>query len=413
MSAGGKGKCDGCGKVYRVPDASRRYTCKACGGKVSAIAPPPSTPARSPREAPRSPGKATRAPGAARRARTGAKAPRSASAPPAADDVVACAHCEALNPAGHKFCNGCGEPLPATNARRAESRNRREVGKALHQAGKSLSFVRNWVLWPTAIISALGLAVFLYGFASVEIPTGIAFVFIGFMAAMTALAAAGIILIHYHPFAWTTALAGLKTLDVVITWTLMPELMPVLATGWAVALWLAAMRLAPVARLIRENPEHYGARRLRRQGSRDQGPKDLEAAVDASRRADGRKAIWVSGSILLLALLGGILANSSRPPSVADSMETFVAAWAQSDLVALTELFPEDRRSHLSARFAQRLTLLGWEDELPEWIEYEELDQAGGDSRSFQLEVVGGRVDVRWSLDQDRWMLHMILPRDD
>ena len=30
-------RCEGCGKSYRVPDADRTYSCKACGGRVRAI----------------------------------------------------------------------------------------------------------------------------------------------------------------------------------------------------------------------------------------------------------------------------------------------------------------------------------------------------------------------------------------
>ncbi|MCC7170753.1 MAG: zinc ribbon domain-containing protein, partial [Planctomycetes bacterium] len=195
--------CASCGKSYRVPDPTKTYPCRACGGRVGAVVDD-----ANPRPAP------TRAAAAAQSLEASGSKPR-------------CPACAKDAEPGARFCEHCGAGIDGRSpAEAADPATRALAVRALAKAKKTIDLARSFYVGGAALHALwfLGIVVF-------DVKTGQSIV-ADWLSLLPPLV---LLVLHVlaarrivdQPVAWSVSLAALKTLDV----------------AWAVLIGMAAHSL--------------------------------------------------------------------------------------------------------------------------------------------------------------------------
>jgi hypothetical protein len=328
--------CADCGKTFRVPDASRTYRCKACGGTVRA------------------------------------------GAAPAFDDLAACAACDALNPPESRYCGECGaelDPGPDAGTERAPAGRRgkrvpdeqRRAASDLLRSFKSVRLVG--VLFRVfAVVHGLGTIGAVLALRDDAVPLGTGLLRVGISAAVTTFLVAGAVLIRFQPFFWTVAIASLATIDLAflalqdgISWI-------VLGVKAAIALvfWAAVVPTVRHRQLVRRWPDLYiaqrihGTQRSRKIGGRGDDPAGARRVLAEATARGWRTAGVAAAAVVALTALGTWRTVEARPASLESALEQVRAAWRAGDAPGVVALFPAHERAERAALLDAIAAGHGW-----------------------------------------------------
>lgn len=362
--ASARAVCSGCGKTYAVPDPSRIYTCKACGGRVAV-----------------------------------------------AD--ASCTACGAELGAGEAFCGACGAAQGAEVAREKDvaldAEERRQASFELQRALKALGWVR-WILALNILGNGVTTVVLLTQVQ--ETPEWIVELlpYLALSTALTCLSVVGFRQARLQPFLWSLTIASLSTVNLAVTvlaqekpWPAL--VLPALLVG---VLWCCVPPTARVRRLIAEHPDLYVAhklhgtekRRSSSRGSPDQSRGQFEAAK--ARTARGSMA-WAAGIVVAVALATFALWNGSRHTVFEPRLVAFESAWGASDAAALAALAPPGEVAERHALLEAMVEAHGWG---ANWPDLGEVDVARGASVAKVAWQLDDDVVVsNWTLTDDGWQL--------
>jgi len=317
------GTCGSCGKTFQVPEAGRRYRCKACGGVVTAP-----------------------------RAELAAVADGEVQEQGA--DSAECATCGALNPAGARYCDECGEALvsgarPRAGSRRAQQRV--EVGADLRRARESIGLVRA-VFGVNTFVTGLWLLMLyrqLHAASLPEVPTEF-WAVLAILTGMLAFSVLGFVRVVQEPFLWAVLLASFSTVDRLLYLAGGYESVVglVIGLGWTAILWSLVPATMRVRRILREHPDHHAAQALQgtsfeaRSRKRRRGSLSRSDTEELARLA--RRRVNLRSAVALTIVLGGsgLLAGTAiakAPADGATALGDFVAEWNEGDLDALARRF--------------------------------------------------------------------------
>jgi hypothetical protein len=341
--------CQDCGKSYRVPDASRTYRCKACGGTVSAVES-------------ETPNRRAAAPAAAVEARR--REPRS-----------------------------------------AESKERRRAASALQRSYRWIRAVA-WLYRVSAVVWGLAAIGRMATLPSDAIDPLVLTVELAFLSVMVAVFVVGSIQVRFQPFAWSLGIALLATLNAAGVWANAREspLAPIVASAWAVLVWAAVPATARFRRLVREHGDLYIVHRIhgthrRRRDSRSSDEELLAAARSRALRTSAVAAVLV----LALSGAGGWTVYAQRPDTLEFVLEDLAAAWDRGDVEALGAWLPPDERVETERYVAAVADAHGWGAAWPRVAEVEwRLETTGRGAAELVLED-GGVVRTVWRLQGSAW----------
>lgn len=368
-------RCDGCGKLYRIPDASRRYACKACGGVVTVEEEEPEVDLES---------------------------------------TLTCTACHAVNEGDAEDCIGCGQDLHVTAPRTHD-----EGREAQREASLSLKRDYKWIggiTWLYRLGAAgylVGSAIAIGALVSTDVPLQGGTLVAALFVTMTVLMLMGAIQILFRPFEWTLAVAVVATitaavhafgpnpLGVAIYWSL----------GWAVAYWIC---VAPTWRFRRDIRRHtdlyvtHHASRATRHGLEGRSPKERhDRLVRAMRRANKhawRVSLGAAGVVVLAAVVStNMVRGSMRPELVTDSIERFEAAWRAEDLATLAGFFPGSVGEREVERMLGSGSGHGWSERMPALGE--RTLREDGHAAEVDYEVDGVPVSLHWARDEQSWVI--------
>lgn len=294
--------CEDCGKGYRVPDGSRTYTCKACGGTVGA--------------------------------------PKA----PVEIEGETCPSCQALSPPGTKFCEECGESLTGRRRRASAHSDNTQATRDLKRAEKAIAFSRFWLILYAVLSGLLFLGVL--GDETSEPGDGSAAAAL-VLGVMTAVLVTAAVRIKREPFLWTTLAASVWTLVLVFLWISggVPGLIGMaIQGGMLLGMWSAVLPAMRARRILTEFPDLLASRKWRgdaspkkRQGREHRRRvKQRESKAAKARVKSGY--VW-GGLIIGLPLIILIFQFSMRVPGVEPVTSEFQVAWNGNDIQAVSELF--------------------------------------------------------------------------
>lgn len=324
-----KGQCADCGARFRIPDPTRVYPCKKCGGEVRAL-----------------------------------------DLIDELDELVECPSCGADNEGPAQFCDACGEPL--SEAARADREDERRTANAdlrlaRRRVGQLKFFFRLFgvialvvaLLILSVALAATGGAVDLGGEVVDAKLLWLSFA-IQMSVAVVLLVAS--VRIERKPFFWALIVAALQTVDVALGVLVgSPSIFGILL---AVLYWGGVAAVAPVERIIEEHPDLAGARRFRGEVKKRSGT--VRARHQGRKKGEwGPRLIAIGGVAALLAVLGVGYSMSQRKPGVDDTIESFLVDWRESGLPELAEYFEPDEREAYRDAFVLDTEVRGWTSSAP------------------------------------------------
>ncbi len=359
--------CADCGAAFRVPSASRTYTCKKCGGKVRAQA--------------------------------------------TLELERTCAVCRAVLPAGNRYCPECGSDSAAETAPvevPGDKEARRQAVRDLARAGRSVRFVRG-VFWVLAVVFGLGAIVKVFELADLTVPIGATLVQLALFSALTALAVVGTQQVALHPFGWSLGIACLWTVSMLIV-VLGRQFPGVLDIAIAVGLWLALVPALRAGRLVRAYPDSYSARAIL-------GVHVPRIATGAELHAMVAREIWrrsaVRGGVVLVTsvLVAATVWWTLRPQALEPRLGELAAAWNRSDAVAVAELFAPERRDEQRKRLGALATTRGWTTWPALDFVVGTLDEPEGFTHEHLFPLDGGPAELfsEWKRIERNWILQRLL----
>ena len=380
------GACGSCAKTFRVPQAGKKYRCKACGGVVLAPIPPEDS-------APNPPEK------------------------PHLDQP--CEACDALNPPDARFCEECGEPLGEEGSPRSRtgprSRDRVAASGDLKRARKVIGIVR-FAFGIQAVAGALFL-LWLYQLLLRSDPSALpegVWVPACIMTLSLAISVTGFLRVTLEPFLWAVLLAFLMTLRFVLTYSAVGMHTVSLLT-WVVLAWCLVPATVRVRRILKEHPDTYGVQAL--QGTTDQARirKRRRGGLtqdDADELAQTARKQLMQRTVVALTLVFGVsgglaaLVWSRLPPSFDEFLAATVKEWNAGDLERLSKRFVKKDRGTSSwdrlrvGPIAQDLPPLG-----------EPLDKSATSSRGqVAWETDRGRVEMIARVREGDWVITGLVP---
>jgi len=370
--------CDGCGKTFEVPDAGRSYKCKGCGGRVAALG--------------------------------DAEARETAEAREAIDESIPnernCGECGAIHfDEELSYCEECGASLDGSKVSADERSRRRIAIKELNKAKESVRAVRT-LYWVGAFFSALLFAYLLYVAAQLDVPGGIiAFVF-GLSALIVGTYIAGAVRIFKEPLLWSTLIAALETVRVVIAALVGSYFFAGIYGLWAVCLWSTVSRVTRVRRLIHKYPELWNAASIARRRSSSRGKRTATTAkarrMEAAAQRKKRNLLIAGGAVVAIVALVGVWKAVNRPPLLEDAISVFVEDWNRSDVTAVTGWFAPGDRSKVKSYLLKANSSRDWSGGLAEIQEYRQLYRSETGAR-VSFATMDGDVLTAWNLGDEGW----------
>jgi hypothetical protein len=374
-----RARCESCNKAYRVPDAARTYSCKACGGVIRAE---------------------TDGDGEGEHHLSGA---------------VTCPECHAVNHHGAHFCDECGSVLqPSKPRHKGEDamRARLDATRELKRGYGWLAAVTYLFRGGTAAYGAITV-VAVVALGSAEVPRDPGLLVVGISCVLTTLMLMGSLQLLFAPFRWTIAIASLATV-VSICHLVGPNPLGLTffwAAGWALAFWIAVVPAQRFRRLIDRHEDlyilHHASRQTKRsiegRSAKDSHERLLRAKSRAARRA--WKASSVAGSVFVVAtaLASFLIMDNVRPQELSTARSEFESAWSRADFAAIESLFMKEIRSNQGQRLARIAEGHEWNRGLPALLELgKQVDK--GDAR-IDYEALGVEVSANWTLDKRVWRL--------
>lgn len=373
------GRCENCGKGYRVPDPERTYTCKSCGGTVRARSPEP--------EAGRG----------------------------HLEGATTCPTCQAINHRGVRFCVECGGVLgvpPPVERSEAAVTARHEVTNELKRGYRRLDAI-TWLYRVGALAYAVTTLLAVLALTSPEVSPGVGILTVALSTLVTAFLFMGAFQTLFRPFVWTLAGASLLSI-VAVTHLIVSEPLGFLVlwnASWAVVFWVATVPTLRIRKLIEDNTDLYIAhhasrhtlRSLEAYSARDRHERLLDVMRKAARRS-WRISAAAGGAVCLASAVGTYTVHAKlRPEQLSRALDGFQAAWNDSDLEAIAEFFPPMIRARQSVWLAGVTGEYAWTDSLPRlnggqrrqddddvWVDYELGDL---------------RMSTSWALDGRKWVL--------
>lgn len=367
--------CASCGKSYRVPDPSKTYTCKACGGNVGAVVDD-----ASPRPAP------TRAAAAARSAEASGPKRR-------------CPACAKDAEPGARFCEHCGAGLDGrTPAEAADPATRALAVRALAKAKKTIDLARSFYVGGAALHALwfLGIVVF-------DVKTGQS-ILADWLSLLPPLV---LLVLHVlaarrivdQPVAWSVSLAALKTLDaawaVLIGIAAHSPLFPAIPVLWCAALWWIALDLSRAQRSIRRFPTLWNVR-----AGKAAAAGRTRHAEAAARQA--RKNLVALGIVAVVASIGLVAWRvASAPPEFEPTLDQFVETWNGQRRADVVAFFPTDKQSKLRTWLDRKSAARDWSATLPN-LAAPTID-GEGTARRVVFAVPDGQLTLTFELVGDAW----------
>ncbi len=389
--------CVECGKTYRVPDPSRTYQCKACGGTVEANAPQDTDPAE----------------------------PKEAERP-------SCPVCGALSTQDSRFCEECGSELEGDGAqkkapitRRGRKRETDEVARTLRQSYKWIGFLRTFYGINAGVYSVLTLFSVL-AYASMPESRGELGFGVAILTSLTIVMVVGTIQLPFQPFVWSIVLASLSTLDTTLyTANMLADgISPVFLAirwVWTAAYWFGVSQTIQVRHLIRMHPELYIAKRIQgiqsKRRTRSQDPEQEKEMMRIAAKAAAKRA-WIHsgiGSAIILFIVcvgcfsGGLAKKApGDPPEIDRALVKFEKAWSASDPVGVAELFSKgasNKRISSIKRLAKRR----------DWSAYPSLGEPNLRTHSHKeayvtYDLSAGQLSVSWKWTGSEWRIVGLTP---
>lgn len=384
--------------------------------------------------------------------------------------MIACEHCDALNPSRATDCVECGRslvapappepaaeaesgaapappPLPAAGATPPElppagkrsarkkhvsrrnldpeaverSRQRQEFGRI-----KNIVFTVRSVYWAGLAFAVVQLLVYHLMIARVLAEnelSGISLLIALLSWGQLGLMIAGGVLVLRAPFIWTLVGA--------IYWTLVTAQWLWVATRgdgilledgrvfaylalmvfMVFAFWFAAAQARRVQALMAKNPDLQLQRKRLAPAERGSGAVAEEAEERRRLEWHGRNRstlrLILMGVGLLAVLVGGVWVMT-RPPSVRDAAERFAQIWASNSTDAIDKLFHDGRRvDSWQKGFRQR----GWQSKRPDLGELQ-VEAFGDERASVRFACGDDELALTWQLAQpETWKItSFVLP---
>lgn len=364
--------------------------------------------------------------------------------------IVVCPGCEALHTLGTQTCSECGVAIPSgaevlgaadagdsklppglprgddakPSVRRGRrhfdrdavvrSRQRQEFGRI-----KSVVFTVRNVYRAGCVFALAQLALFHAIAASIAGADTVAVWGLGaYYWGQFALMVAGALLVVRAPFAW--AVIGATNWTITLGcgyWVIydvggltvtnsVPVTYLTVMTFMMFAFWFAVLQSRRVVALMRANPELQLVRAGVTAGRTGAG----RVAEDARFRRHGeferanvsrlRVLVFATAG---LALLGGGVWATTRPPSVDAAQAAFVSAWRDGDTEAIAGSFGRGADPSAAREFREGVGKRGWSAGLPELGTF--AMQARGNQTMARAALRDGELVVTWQLDERDWSL--------
>lgn len=348
-------RCDGCGKVWRVPRDDRAFTCKECGGEVDP-----------------------------RRDRDAAPAPPK------------CPACGEQNAVGAAFCESCGAGMTeeASRARASEAEQQRRIAnRDLGRLKKDVRFLRTmYVLGAVATTLLFILAIPLVALGEAESWV------VALAGAEMVVMYLGVFRIKREPFLWAVVLAGFRTANTVLDLAVgSVSVAGLVITG---VFWVLVTRAARVQKILDSHPDltFDWQRRRSARGSRTGGAEAGSSRLGRSGSRRSKEMLLVVGLVVgLLVIVVVVAVLATRPPRIEDSLETFSTVWGQGDPEAIAGLFTDDRRAPALRKVEPRMRRRGYHLRPPALGE-PDVEVVSDDRCRVRYGVGGGELMLEWVL---------------
>ncbi len=366
-----RASCTECGKGYRVPHADKEWRCKACNSPLVIV-----------------------------------------EEETVEVDAVSCPECGGEVESDSRFCEECGTPLHGSRAM-ADKAEKRVAAGSMRKAMKEVRRLKLFLaLSLFGAVLQLLVALGVIFFAEVSASIGV------FLLCFSALTV-GLIVLALHqversPFPVALALASLKTLDAILSF--MSDGPWVVSLAFALFLWAIVVSAARVTRLAKEHPDLYLSRRMRGEHLKHAGgakdghsiARDTRQREKARSRKERRRLVLIGIGLIIVVAVGLVgLGFVTAPPSPDQTLELFAEAWNQEDVEALATFGKQEDEADWKRRILRAQERYEWGSALPRIESYEISDSTENASRvGFGTE--GGMVRVRFSLEDDQWVMTSI-----
>jgi len=356
-----RGRCESCGKAFRVADGARSPKCKDCGGKVALIE------------------EETRA--------------ENPSPPPDPGEAIE-------------------QGLAAETGRRLDAS--RKLGRARRAIGTLRAFyaVNAFVAGAVTLFFILALLSVPEDSIDAEVSAGL----IGAAALMVVIfgvMVAGAVLVARQPRVWSIVIASLFTVSALLDAIGGSSTVVMGINGfWTICLWAAVAVAFRMSALIEQHPDLWIAKRLRGEREAVRG-----GAVYAKSRASGREArsrtlkrVLLFGTAGVVGFVGVYFAlktlaggTGGGPVSIADAppfepvAARFAEAWNASRHAAITDFCRAESRERMARSFRRICERRNWDETLPR-VGVPTLQEGKGAVMNavFPLESGGAWVKTTW-----------------
>lgn len=369
--------CDRCQTVFQVPDLTRTYRCRKCGGAIRAEDPQPAD---------------------------------DADAGPAESSV--CEACgEQVDPAA-AFCEACGVALSDEAGADPDERRvaNRELAKAKDAAGVVRTFyLLGAVLAGVSVIAMLALLVMFPVTPALLLLTAIALVALcGYVM--------GVRSVMLRPMLWSVLIASYETVNALLAAvTLRIPLLVVPKVLWALAMWMMVLPIARVRRFIERYPELWYARAnaRRNQLARGTSAARLTARGRREQSTQQRRRRILIGSLIAVPvtavlIVGVRIALRPAPPPPFDvTLAAFEQAWNGQRRNEIAAFFQDERRDEVRSWLAKSNSRRDWSAALPE-IQDRSIDASTATQRGVGLMTMDGDLRMTWIYQDGAWRARTI-----
>lgn len=376
--------CADCNKKYEVPDASKTYRCKECGGRVAV------------------------------RGGSTVAAPADAI-----DGERSCPGCGAIHfDDGVSFCEECGTSLDGSAVSPEELSERQRANRELGKARMSVRVVRFLYIFGAVGSGLLVLATLLM-FTQAHQPTGVLLLLLAIGAAMLGVYTAGALRIFHQPLLWSVLIACLETVRLGLS-ILEGNGVKMLFLGlWTVALWSVVARVTRVRRFIHQYPELWNAKgggrarkaalrgRPKREKPEERAHGALRQRRVAAAREQRRMGLVAAIVVVAMALVGVGWHYATRPPALEEALASFTEDWDRSDKTAVTERFAASLRPKVSRWLGRTNSRRDWSEGLPPIMMTSVTSRSSSRAR-VAFDTIDGVVETVWKLDENVWALASI-----
>ncbi len=390
--------CDSCGKLYRVPDPTKIYSCKACDGKVCA-------------------------------------------------DVLAaditCPECQASIADGDEFCTQCGVALAPenegeaakdvvvrTSRARAKSKHSgkdrehdRAATRELTKAFKFLKILRLWFLL-NVVINGIVLAFIPFTFALDGFDPNLGMLALTIQLGTTSLMVIGLFQVFFRPFLWSVVLASMVTLSraYAIVNSDYNMVVAVLSVVWALMFWALVIPTARVRKLIDANPDLYIAKRITGASGRKRSSSvTSKEAMQLAEKKAWRNALVTVGIVAVATISASFaMYQDNKIPNFEDSWAQFHSDWSSGNVDQVSQWFRESSRGSERARLEAISTNREWGSNWPSLQDHEkefgfvEAEGQAPKSVVLQANLSDGIASLNWRAANGSWKItNLELPDPD